>query len=298
MERCREKIVQFIRKEYKKTEKNPSIRGICKGLGLTTKALYEVFPGGTPEMCAAAGVPEDEASRAALEKASRALKEKRIKAASDGELNLLREKEKEITADVKRAQTIEKTNRRIGEGELQLASSLEGRRRIFSDPQRMLEFAERTTAFEGLLLDELDVWGSFVDYCKTRDFDLAKKLFQVVGPLEGFEVETEEKELHRYVGLKLEAFLMDRKEEQRQRMMQAKFEDLLRGSTCAYCGRRASDAFMEENELRCPCGDVKWPVWCPNCERDIQFETEKDAFYCHHCKMPFRLRFHSFSGRQ
>jgi hypothetical protein len=289
MERYRKKIVQFIKREYKKTGKRPSIRGICKGLGLTNKVLYAVFPDGTPEMCAAAGVPEDEVSRALVEKASRALKEKRIKAASEGGLKLLKEKEKKIVAEVEEAQTVEKTNRKIVEGELQLAGSLEGRRRLFSDPQRMLEFAERTTAHEGLMLDDSNVWDSFVDYCKTRGFDLAKKLFQVVGPLEDFEMETEEKELHRYIDLRLETFLMERKEAQRQKMMQAEFEDILRGSICSLCGQRASAAFLEDNELRCPCGGAVWQLWCPNCQRAFHFETEKDAFYCQHCKMSFRL---------
>jgi hypothetical protein len=30
--------------------------------------------------------------------------------------------------------------------------------------------------------------------------------------------------------------------------------------------------------------------WCPNCQQAFQFETEKDAFYCHHYKFSFRLR--------
>ncbi len=249
MKRDRTKVIQFIKSEYQKTGKTPSIRGICMALGFTIKALYEVFPGGMPDMCAAAGVPEDKARRVSLEKANRALKEKRTKAESDGGLRSLREKEKEIVAEVKRAQSIENTNRRILEGAFQLARSLEGRKRIFSDPKWMLEFAACTVASEGLMLDDSDVWDSLVSYCRSRGLDLAKKLFQIIGPLEDFEAETEEIELHRYIGLRIEIFLMNCEEVKKHKMMQAEFEGLLRDSRCSFCGQRATAAFMQDGKL-------------------------------------------------
>jgi hypothetical protein len=222
-------------------------------------------------------------------KASQALKEKRIKTALDGKLNSLGKKKNEINAEVKQAQTTEKMNREIVEGELRLAGSLEGRRRIFSDPQRMLQFVERTTAYDSHMLDDSNVWDLFVAYCKTWGFDLAKKLFQVVGPLEDFESATDEKELHEYIRLKLEFFLLDRKEEQRHKMMQAEFEDFLQNSICSSCRQRATAALLENNEARCPCGNTIWQLCCPNCRQVLQFETEKEVFYCQHCKISFRL---------
>jgi hypothetical protein len=293
MKRDRTKVIQFIKSEYQKIGKTPSIREICKAVGLTIKALYEVFPGGMPDMCAAAGVPEDKTRRVSLEKANRALKEKRTKAESDGRLRCLKEKEKKIAAEAKRAQSIENANRNIVEGEFKLASSLEGIKNIFSDPERMLEFAACTVAREGLMLNDSDVWDSLVSYCRNRGLDLAKKLFQIVGPLEDFEAETEETELHRYIGLRIKVFLMNCEELQKHRMMQAGFEGLMRDSRCSFCGRRATAAFMQDGKLYCPCGHTFWQLWCPNCQEVIQFETEKDAFYCYHCKLSYKLPRHA-----
>jgi hypothetical protein len=294
MEKLKKRVVQFIKREYGKTGKNPSIREICKRLTLTNKALYKAFPGGISEMCAAAGVPEDKTNRIAVEKASRALREKRMRVASEGQLDFLREKAEKVVRENRLVEMTEKMKKSILEGELKISSNLEGLLRIFNDPQRMLEFTENTITSDCLILNDSNVLDSFKNYCKTRGFDLAKKLFQVVGPLEDFETQTEEKEVHRYIEGKLEGFLMDCEEEQKRKRMQVEFEETLRNSICEFCGRRATTAFLKGNKLCCPCGNITWQLLCPNCQQILQFESEIGAFYCHKCNIPYRINRHRY----
>jgi hypothetical protein len=289
MKKHRKEVVQFLKSEYQNTGKTPSILRICQGLRLSKKALYEAFPGRKSEMCAVAGIPVDKASLYAVEKASRALKEKRIKEAPDEELAFLKEQEDEMSAEVRRVKSKEDTKKRTKELAFQLASSPEGRERIFADPKWMLKFAEYTIDYESCASQESNVWDWFVGHCRSHGLDLAKTLFQVAGPLKEYEADTDEGGLHNYLGLKLEIFLTDCEEEEKQKVMQVKFDDLLRSSRCTFCGRRASDAFVEENELRCPCGNFKWVVWCPNCQQVLDYERENEGFYCNDCALLFKF---------
>jgi hypothetical protein len=281
-------IIQFLQDEHQKTGKVPSIRGICERFGMSSKTLYEFFPGRKTEMCAAAGVPLDADSFKQVAKASQALKTRVEKEFLENEeLNVLRRTKETIAGELKQAQLIDEARRGIIEQELQFANTYEGKRRLFSNPQRMLQFAARTVDYESFALENPKVWDSFVTYCKTHGLDLAQTLFQVAGRLEEFEKDPNGDELHKYLGFEIEAFLIDRQNEQRQKEMQAKFENVLRNLRCD-CGRRITSIFLDENKLSCPCGTV-WMLKCVNCSHVLQFDTKRNAFYCLHCKMSFKV---------
>jgi hypothetical protein len=288
MQNHRDAVIQFVKNEYTKTGKTPSIRRIREGLMMCNKTLYAVFQGRKREICAAAGVPYDRESSAAVEKASQALEEKRVKEkTADAELNILRSEEETNAAELRQVKAIDDAKRRRTEHEYQLASSPEGRRRIFSDPQRMLQFAARTIDYESYARSNPNVWDCFVDFCNAHRLDLAGKLFEVAGHFEEYEEHVDEEELHSYLGFKLDVFLIDRETEQRQKAMQERFDEVLRNFRCD-CGRRITATFLDKNQLSCPCGTV-WELKCVNCKHILQFDTSRNVFYCRHCEMSFKV---------
>lgn len=282
----RQKVIQFIKSEHKKTGKAPSIREICKESGLSKKALYEVFPGRKSEMCAAAGVPKDQASSAVVAKASRALKEKRMReAVANAELSILRRKEEEVVDEAEKARLIDETKKRITKREVQFANASKGKRRMFSDPQRMFEFATHTIGNEHDPLENPSVWDSFIAHCKTHGFDPARTLFQIAGPLQEYEANSDMDDLASHLRFNIECFLIDQEAEQ----MQATFDDSLRKFNCSYCGRRVTAMFLEGNELHCPCGAI-WELACVSCGSKLLFDAKNDSLVCRRCCTPLKFR--------
>jgi tRNA 2-thiouridine synthesizing protein E len=52
-------VIEFAREEYAKNDDAPSLRRITKTLNITTKALYDMFPGGAAKIAAKiAGLPK------------------------------------------------------------------------------------------------------------------------------------------------------------------------------------------------------------------------------------------------
>jgi len=45
-------VINFARKEYEESGESPTIRRISKGLGIGTKELYDLFPGGPGKIAA------------------------------------------------------------------------------------------------------------------------------------------------------------------------------------------------------------------------------------------------------
>jgi hypothetical protein len=290
MQNLRKKVVRFIRTEYRKSQKVPSVREICRALGLDNKTLYEAFPGGKPEMCAEANVPLDEESLATVEKASLALREKRIEEkTANAELDALRKEEEEIFDETQRVQMTIETKRRIKECEFQLASTPEGRKHIFSDPKRMRQFAARTIDYENLVLENPKVWDSFVNYCRSHGLDLAKTLFQIAGSLKDYETDPDKEELHNYLGFKLGIFLEEREAEQKQKIMQAKFDDFLEELECDECGRGTQSMYLDGNCLRCPCGR-NLDLTCTSCHGKLLYDSKKNSFNCQRCNMVFTTK--------
>lgn len=52
-------VIEFAREEYAKNDDAPSLRKITKTLNITTKSLYDMFPGGAAKIAAKiAGLPK------------------------------------------------------------------------------------------------------------------------------------------------------------------------------------------------------------------------------------------------
>jgi DNA-directed RNA polymerase subunit RPC12/RpoP len=282
-------IIQYFRTEHNRRGKTPSIRDVCKNLGLDSKRLYELFPGRKAEMCAAAGVPLDADSFKQVAKASQALREKMEKEVlEDDALRSLRETEEEIGKELGQVKTINESRERVKELERSLAGTSEGRKQIFFNPQRLLEFSARMIDYESFALSSPNVWDSFVAFCKTDGLDLAGKLFEVSGPREEYEEHVDEDELDNYLGFKLEGFLLDHEKEQRQKEMQTKFEGVLRNFRCSECGRDIKTTYLIDSALCCPCGRSR-TLLCLNCKQELRFDPKMDALTCHACGMSFRF---------
>jgi tRNA 2-thiouridine synthesizing protein E len=52
-------VIEFARDEYTENDDAPTLRRITKSLGISTKALYDLFPGGAAKIAAKiAGLPK------------------------------------------------------------------------------------------------------------------------------------------------------------------------------------------------------------------------------------------------
>jgi hypothetical protein len=281
-------IIQYFRTEHNRRGKTPSIRDVCKNLGLDSKRLYELFPGRKAEMCAAAGVPLDADSFKQVAKASQALREKMEKEVlEDDALRSLRETEEEIGKELGQVKTINESRERVKELERSLAGTSEGRKQIFFNPQRLLEFSTRMIDYEICARSEPRVWDAFVAHCKQHNLDLAEKLFEVVGPLDEYEKYADEDDLHNYIGFQLEVFLIDREAEQKQKTMQTKFEGVLRNFRCSECGRDIKTTYLIDSALCCPCGR-SLTLLCLNCKQELRFDPRLATLHCA-CGMSFRF---------
>jgi hypothetical protein len=281
--------VQYFKDEYAANSTVPSVRSVCEKFKLDTKSFYNVFPQGKREVCKLAGIPEDKKSFDKIEKARQALKKKEKKVSlENGELNVLRREKEKIVGEVEQAKTANEIRERIRELYIE-KTRVSGVEDIFQSPERMLDFALHTLKGRGRMFNDVYVWDSFNHHCIKNNLDVAKTLFKTVGPLGNYKAEmddVEDVDLDDYIQERLEDFLIELECEETQRVMQRKFEDVLRNFR-RECGRDATTTYLENSEL-CPCGACR-DLLCVNCKKELQFDPNIDALRCPGCGMSFKF---------
>jgi predicted RNA-binding Zn-ribbon protein involved in translation (DUF1610 family) len=244
-------------------------------------------------MCATAGVPIDDESFQKVAKATQAQKENREKEILENkELNLLKEEKEKIAEELRHVKAADECRETIRKLYIEKTRT-SGIKDVFSSPEKMLDFMIHTYQRGSRILNGEDVWDSFNRHCLDSNLEVAKTLYETVGPLEDYEATIQEERtegLDHYIQERLEDFLLEHETKEVQRTMQMKFEEVLLDFRCE-CGRRLTATVLKGSELHCPCGEV-WIPKCVNCRQKLEFDTSRNVLYCRHCEMSFKANVH------
>jgi hypothetical protein len=135
---------------------------------------------------------------------------------------------------------------------------------------------------------------AFISYCQVHKQPIAGTLFEVVGPIKEYLADVDERgaplDLNNHLGLQMDFFLTDRKEEEKNEALHKQFWNSFLDFKCD-CGKSVKQKALlidpSDGLLKCDCG-TQWALFCTGCRSKLEFNHEKHALHCPKCDMPFK----------
>jgi len=179
---------------------------------------------------------------------------------------------------------------------LRKAETDEGLKDIFSSHGNLWEFACSIASRIATFSSYPDIWKSFLAYCKSRKLEPGKRLFEAVGTLTDFEDSIRQggtNDLANHIGLELEIWLDEAKDEEKQAALQKSLREFLINVKCLDCGEplamRLIDGYPKrlliiEGEVRCFKCNTAQEVLCLKCKNPLKYKGDEHSFICSSCK--------------
>jgi len=306
MQELKDIILKNFKDEHTRTGKVQSVRSLYKKFqsrGLNNRNFYKLFPGGLTELCQLTGAPKPKDRFRRIEKAAKAretLREERQNTRM-GDVEWFDLQQRKAKYEAKKREIDEKTRLReeVRHLALDLASTPEGREEIFRDPQALQEFCETTLPH---LNNDSDILQQFESFCDKNKLSYEETLFLAVGALEVYKLNCSlgHIPLDKYVVEQVTWFMRDYETEEKQKVLQKKFEASLMNAKCQSCGDSFAEPFylngkylghtmlIVKGSLRCNNCNAFCELHCPGCGDQLDY-GEAHSLHCSSCDVTLTI---------